>query len=136
MFGNKSKLNPSATDTLIGEGSIFEGNITSQASLRIEGKLIGDIECVGDVTVGERGTARSTVTARNVTVAGEVHGDITVTALLTVTSTGKLYGNVNCQSLVIAEGALFHGHSRMSATSESPSAAASNRQHKNTAVEQ
>lgn len=118
MFGNKSKLNPSATDTLIGEGSVFEGNITSQASLRIEGKLIGDIQCVGDVTVGERGIAHSGISARNVTVAGEVHGDIKATALLTVTSTGKLYGNVHCQSLVIAEGALFHGQSHMSASNE------------------
>jgi cytoskeletal protein CcmA (bactofilin family) len=109
----KSKINPNTTDTLIGEGSTFEGRIRSEASLRVEGNIVGDIECVGDVTVGEHGQAKSNVTARNVTIAGMVQGNVNTRGLLTITSTGQLLGNTLSHSLLIAEGGVFQGQSKM-----------------------
>ena len=114
MFGKKKvKINPNTTDTLIGEGTKFEGRIKSEASLRIEGQLTGDIECIGDVTIGEHGLVKSNISARNVTIAGTVYGNILTTGLLTVTSTGQLHGNTTSHSLIIAEGGLFQGQSKM-----------------------
>ncbi len=114
MFGKKkSKINPNTTDTLIGEGSTFEGRIRSEASLRIEGTIVGDIECVGDVTIGEHGHAKSNIIARNVTIAGMVHGNVSTKGLLTITATGQLFGNTLSHSLIIAEGGMFQGQSKM-----------------------
>ncbi|MCI3922610.1 polymer-forming cytoskeletal protein [Paenibacillus sp. TRM 82003] len=112
MFKAK-RIDVSATDTLIGEGSVFEGKIKSEASLRVEGQMIGDIECGGDVTIGEGGKAKSNITARNVVIAGTVHGNVTTRGTLTLTGTGKLFGNTSAPSLVISEGAVFQGMSRM-----------------------
>lgn len=109
----KSKINPNTTDTLIGEGSTFEGRIRSEASLRVEGIIIGDIECVGDVTVGEHGNARSNITARNVTIAGMVQGNVSTRGLLTITASGQLFGNTLSQTLLISEGGVFQGQSKM-----------------------
>lgn len=109
----KSKINPNTTDTLVGEGSTFEGRIRSEASLRIEGNITGDIECIGDVTVGEHGTAKSNINARNVTIAGTVYGNINTKGLLTITATGQLFGNTTAHSLIISEGGLFQGQSKM-----------------------
>lgn len=114
MLGKRKKrMNPNSTDTLIGEGSVFEGRIQSEASLRVEGLVTGDIDCKGDVTVGEGGHARSNISARHVTIAGTVTGNITTKGVLTITSTGKLHGNVTAHSLIIAEGGVFEGQSRM-----------------------
>src|SRR5690606_36796174 len=114
MLGKKKKrMNPNSTDTLIGEGSVFEGRIRSEASLRVEGQITGDIDCKGDVTVGEGGHARSNINARHVTIAGTVNGNITTKGVMTITATGKLYGNVTANSLIIAEGGVFEGQSRM-----------------------
>lgn len=116
MFAKKkTKVNLNTTDTIIGEGSIFEGRIKSEAGLRIEGQVIGDIECQGDVEIGEHGIAKSNISARNVTIAGTVQGNVITKATLTLTSTGKLYGNSNAESLMISQGALFHGSSKMDA---------------------
>lgn len=73
----------------------------------------GDIECVGDVTIGEHGMAKSNISARNVTIAGVVSGNITTKGILSITSTGQLFGNATSQSLVIAEGGIFQGQSKM-----------------------
>ncbi|WHX48189.1 polymer-forming cytoskeletal protein [Paenibacillus woosongensis] len=126
MFKSKAvpvKLDPDTTDTLVGEGSSFEGNIKSDASIRIEGKVTGDIECKGDVTIGEKGQVQSNISARNVIIAGTVTGDIQTKSKLSITSTGKLFGNIEVASLSIEEGSVFEGSSRMSSqTDTAPSA--------------
>ncbi|WP_202556416.1 bactofilin family protein [Paenibacillus silvestris] len=114
MFKSKKNLmNPNTTDTLIGEGTTFEGRIKSEASIRIEGGITGDIECAGDVIIGERGVVKSNVSARDVILAGNVHGNIITKGKLTITSTGSLYGNISAASFIIEEGGQFQGNSKM-----------------------
>ncbi len=114
MFnGKKKQMNPSITDTLVGEGTHFEGRIKSEASLRIEGMITGDIECTGDVTVGENGGVKSNISARNIIIAGSVHGNIMTKGILKITATGKLFGNTTAASLMIEEGGVFQGTSKM-----------------------
>jgi len=129
MFKSKAvpvKLDPDTTDTLVGEGSSFEGNIKSDASIRIEGKVTGDIECKGDVTIGEKGQVKSNISARNVIIAGTVTGDIQTMSKLSITSTGKLFGNIEVASLSIEEGSVFEGSSRMSTSITSSSSTSAN----------
>jgi cytoskeletal protein CcmA (bactofilin family) len=113
MFKGKHGLNPNMTDTLIGEGTIVEGSITSAASLRIEGHVTGDIHCTGDVTIGEKGLAASEITARNIINAGTIRGAVKTSGKLTITSTGKVHGNIHVAKLVIADGGAFEGTSKM-----------------------
>ncbi|MNO70912.1 Polymer-forming cytoskeletal [compost metagenome] len=122
MFKSKTAtLDPNTTDTLIGEGSVFEGSIKSAAGIRIEGQVIGNIECEGDVTIGEKGSARSNITARNIIIAGTVTGDVHAKSKLSITSKGKLYGNLTAVSLSIEEGSIFEGTSRMEKLSDTAS---------------
>ncbi|MNW45125.1 Polymer-forming cytoskeletal [compost metagenome] len=122
MFKRKAAaLDPNTTDTLIGEGSIFEGSIKSAAGIRIEGQVIGNIESEGDVTIGEKGTARSNIVARNIIIAGEVNGDVHAKSKLSITSKGKLYGNLTATSLLVEEGSIFEGTSRMVSVADTSS---------------
>ncbi|RUS48728.1 polymer-forming cytoskeletal protein [Cohnella sp. AR92] len=113
MMGKKSKPDPSKTDTLIGEGSVFEGKITSHASIRLEGEIIGDIECEGDVTIGEKGSAHSNITARNVFLAGTITGNVTAKGKLLIKESGVLHGDLQAQELAVEPGGVFRGTSRM-----------------------
>jgi cytoskeletal protein CcmA (bactofilin family) len=114
MFKNKkSKIDPNMTDTLIGEGSLFEGKMKSEAGIRIEGQIIGDIDCIGDVTIGENGVARSNIKARNVILAGQAFGNVTAKGKLTIKATGRLDGNLSALELSIESGGIFQGSSKM-----------------------
>ncbi|MCR8631391.1 MULTISPECIES: bactofilin family protein [Paenibacillus] len=114
MFkGKKHAVDLHTTDTLIGEGTVFEGKIKSEASIRIEGQINGDVECAGDVTVGELGVVKSNIIARDVILAGTVNGNVLCKGKLTIRSTGKLFGNTTAQSLIIDEGGMFQGMSKM-----------------------
>jgi cytoskeletal protein CcmA (bactofilin family) len=109
----KHLMNPNTTDTLIGEGTSFEGRIKSEASIRIEGGITGDIDCAGDVIIGEHGVVKSNIAARDVVLAGSVTGNITTKGKLTITSTGSLHGNISAASFIIEEGGVFQGSSKM-----------------------
>jgi cytoskeletal protein CcmA (bactofilin family) len=121
----QGKIDPATTDTLIGEGTSLEGDIKSQASIRLEGRIKGNIECEGDVIIGEKGEAISDISARNVTIAGSVFGNVTTTEKLTITSIGRLHGNACPKILVIEEGGVLMGTSQMN----SEVAAASEEKH-------
>lgn len=111
IFKENKRISP--TDTLIGQGTHVEGKLICEAGLRIEGEYRGDIECAGDVIIGESGIARSNITAKDLTVAGKLFGDITTKGRLTITATGQITGNINAHSLIIQDGGSFNGSSHM-----------------------
>lgn len=108
MMG-KSTVSARKLDTLIGRNTIFEGTLKSEASIRIEGQLIGDIECKGDVFIGEKGLVQSNITARNITVCGTIKGNVVTSNKLTIHWTGKLLGDHQSTSIHIEQGGLIVG---------------------------
>ncbi|KOR82499.1 bactofilin family protein [Paenibacillus solani] len=110
---NKHKRASQRTDTLIGPGSEMEGVLQCEDNLRIDGRFNGSIESQGCVTIGEEAIARSNISAREVIVAGKVYGDVTAESRLTITPTGQMYGDVYAASLIVMEGGLLNGASRM-----------------------
>ncbi|MNN03013.1 Polymer-forming cytoskeletal [compost metagenome] len=108
-----NKKNNQATDTLIGQGSVVEGKMDCESNLRIEGKFKGEIQCKGQVIIGETGEANSNIYGADIVVAGIVIGDITTKGRLTITSSGEVKGNVSVAKLIIAEGGLLSGTSTM-----------------------
>lgn len=112
MF-KKQKINPNMTDTLIGEGTSFEGSLKSKAGVRIEGQFQGEIDCEGDIMVGKSGIVTANIKARSVNVSGTLTGNVEVEGTLTIHSSGSLYGDIACGSIAIEEGGVFSGRSSM-----------------------
>ncbi|MBD2867954.1 bactofilin family protein [Paenibacillus arenilitoris] len=112
MFKENKRLS-ATTDTLIGQGTLGEGTLLCEANLRIEGEYRGDIDCKGDVIVGEIGVARSNITASEITIAGKVFGDIVTKGRLVITATGHLTGNITAATLIVQDGGKLDGHCRM-----------------------
>ncbi|AAM24097.1 cytoskeletal protein CcmA (bactofilin family) [Caldanaerobacter subterraneus subsp. tengcongensis MB4] len=116
MFQKKSQveINPEKIDTVIGKNTSFEGTIRSEGTLRIDGNFSGQIETKGNVIIGEGAKIQANISSDNVIVSGEVKGNILAKSQLQITSTGKVYGDIEVQNLVIEEGAVFEGKSKMS----------------------
>lgn len=111
IFKNKTDL--SRLDTLVGNGTIFEGTLTSKESICVEGFVKGKIVCEGSVIVGEKGKVDAEIIADVVLLGGEVNGNIVAKTKLEITTSGKLKGNIKTGSLIIAEGVLFEGKCQM-----------------------
>lgn len=120
MFGNtKGRIEPKddrandKVDTIIGAGTAFVGELQVKGTLRVDGRCEGKITSSGDVVVGETGSIVTTVQARNVQVSGTVKGNIRATGVLEITSSGKVYGDIEVGKLVISDGAVFQGQCKM-----------------------
>ncbi len=102
--------------TLISSGTVVEGKIKSEGSVRIDGKLVGDISVKSNAAVGASGVVEGTVLAKNISVAGKVQGNVTALEKLILETNAVMHGDVRAARLVVDEGAMFDGKCEMSAS--------------------
>lgn len=98
--------------TVIAQGITFTGVVRGEGNVQIEGRLEGEIDLQGGVTVANGGSVQGPITADAVRVAGEVEGSITAREHLCLERTGSIHGDVATASLMIENGRL-DGSSKM-----------------------
>ncbi|MGI6575112.1 MAG: bactofilin family protein [bacterium] len=115
MFKKKGRdeINFDQIDTLIGSGADFQGTLLAQGTLRVDGKVNGEIQIQGDIIIGEKGQVNANVKARNLMLAGVLKGNLQLSGVLEIYNTGKMYGDIVVANLIIAEGATFQGNCTM-----------------------
>jgi cytoskeletal protein CcmA (bactofilin family) len=97
----------------LGSDAEVTGKLSFARATRIEGKLKGEVRAADLLVVGPQAVVHATVRADRLVVLGEVRGEVLAAARVEVCAGGKLYGDVETQTLVIQEGATFEGRSRM-----------------------
>jgi cytoskeletal protein CcmA (bactofilin family) len=100
-------------ESVIGQSVKVEGDLNSEGDLQIEGSVVGRVNTLRNLFVGETARIQADVTAQNATIAGIVEGDIKVNDTIVILETGKVLGNVFCKRFGIKEGAYFAGQSNM-----------------------
>jgi len=118
----------SSGSTIIGSDTHLVGNLTLSDGLHLDGRIDGDIQSEGDVTIGQSGRLEGEINARRVLISGQVNGRIDAERLEIVAG-GVVEGNVVTVDLVIEPGGRFNGSSeirsdRPSASPATPAAAA------------
>ncbi len=108
--------------TLIGDGTVFDGDLASPETIRIDGVINGNCTCEKKLILSATGQVKGNITAQSVIISGKVDGDIVVSGKLELLSTGKIAGNITASSLVIDEGACFDGRCTMTAAIEAAAA--------------
>lgn len=119
MFGRGKPAVPAdKIENVIGASASFNGHLTADGGIRIDGTFQGVVETAGNVIVGQDGQVMADITARNVSVAGLVKGNITASGRLEILSTGRVLGDINVASLMIDQGGVFRGQSMMQVEGE------------------
>jgi len=98
---------------LVGAGTVVEGKLRTQGSIRIDGKLLGDVHAGVNIHIGTTGEVEGTVTGKNVTIGGKVTGIITAHEKLVLEAKAVIKGDIKASRLVIDEGASFDGQCAM-----------------------
>ena len=99
--------------SFVGPGTIVEGKIRTEGSIRIDGKLIGDLIAKANAAVGLSGVVEGNLSAQNVSLAGKVQGTVTAMEKLILEEKSVMKGDLRAARLVIDEGAMFDGHCAM-----------------------
>ena len=102
-----------AAETIVGTSVKLKGNLNSDGDITIDGNINGEIKTKGSVTIGPNANVIASIKAKRVIVAGTVQGNIEAKERLTLTETGRVYGDINANILSISAGAIFAGKSVM-----------------------
>lgn len=113
MFG-KRKQPP--IRTLIGEGTVIQGELRFIDGLRVDGEVQGDVIAAGGETsmlvISERARVAGKVRAGHVIINGEVCGPVQSDELLELQPKARIVGDVRYELLEMQQGATIDGELR------------------------
>lgn len=105
--------NPKDMNTFIAKGSEFAGKLTFEGTVRIDGKVDGEIFSKGTLIIGPGADIKAKVNVDTVIISGNLDGNITAKKKTELRAPAKLKGNIMTPSLVIEEGVIFEGNCKM-----------------------
>lgn len=98
---------------LLGSGTTVKGDIKLAGDFRIDGTLVGTIECKGKVVVGSSGVIEGEIICQNADFSGLVKAQVKVAELLTLKESARFTGDLVTNKLAIEPGAKFSGSCQM-----------------------
>ncbi len=99
--------------TRLGTDTVLRGTLRFRESVEISGRLEGKIIAEGYLLIRDGAEIRADIKARDIIVAGTVHGNIEATHRLEILETGRIFGNVRTARFRVADGVVFEGRCEM-----------------------
>ncbi len=103
--------------SLVGTGTVVEGKIKTEGSIRIDGKLVGELHAKANIAIGPGGVVEGNISAKNVSLAGKVVGTVAAAEKLVLEQKSIVKGDIRAARLVVDEGATFDGQCAMTPAS-------------------
>ena len=97
----------------IDKNTVLKGSIKAKTDIRIDGKLVGDVETVGRVIIGREASVIGKVLCANADVEGVFKGNLTVSGTLSLKTGSNVEGEVFIQKLIVDSGAIFNANCSM-----------------------
>lgn len=120
MFGKKRKhkatrleSNDASFGTVIGEGTLINGNLTASGGLRVDGQVMGDIDIRADdeavLAIGEEGKIQGNIRGNRIIIGGTVLGNIEARDWVELRAGSHVSGDIHYKTLSIEPGAKVAG---------------------------
>jgi cytoskeletal protein CcmA (bactofilin family) len=107
---------PAATtdlNALLGRGSEFEGKLTFEGTVRIDGKFTGSIVTKDVLVIGEGAVVTAEIDCGTVIVHGQIIGNVKARVAVELHSPARVKGNIEAPTLMIEKGVTFDGQTKM-----------------------
>ena len=95
--------------TLLAKDVEFKGIVNFDGTVRVDGRVEGEIHTTGTLIVGETAVIKGVVSAGVLMNSGKINGTITVAEKINMFKPGVLVGDIRTPLLAIEEGSHFHG---------------------------
>lgn len=117
MFNSKSKLlsgEPTkGSTTIIGAGTVINGDIESDGDIRIDGFLNGNLSAKAKVFIGPEGGVEGDIHAIQADILGKVTGQLRIKELLQLLGKCEVEGDLFAGKLQVEPTANFNGSCHM-----------------------
>lgn len=113
MFNRKKAAPQKRIDSLIGAGTVVEGDVTFAGGLRVDGTVRGHIATVdkqpATLVVSEQATIEGEIRVSHVVINGAVSGPVTANDYLELQAKARVNGDVTYRTLEMHVGAIVQG---------------------------
>ena len=111
MWGeeNKMKKEDKQIKAYMGEDTVFNGSLTFEGTVRIDGKFEGQVHTDDTLIVGETGHLMAEISAGTVICMGRVEGTIMASKKVEIHANSRVVGNVKSPALYIELGGILDG---------------------------
>ena len=113
MFGSKSSKPQNRIDSLIGEGTVVEGNVIFSGGLRVDGRVKGNVVAADDqastLVLSERARVEGEIRVSHAVVNGTVVGPVYAAQYVELQAKSNVTGDVHYKTLEIQLGAVVQG---------------------------
>ena len=99
--------------TLLGKGASFEGKLTFEGTVRVDGKFKGEVFSDDVLVVGEGAYVEAEIDIGEIIIQGTVVGNIKAKRSIEIHAPGRVKGDIHTPSLQIDKGVIFEGRSFM-----------------------
>lgn len=111
--------------TLLGRGATFEGKLTFEGTVRIDGRFKGEVFTDDTLVIGEGAIVEAQIDVGEVIIQGTVIGNVTAKRSIEIHAPGRVKGDLHTPTLQIDKGVIFEGRSFMEAATTNRPATAS-----------
>ena len=105
-------------DVIIGPNSIIKGDIESEGSIRIDGRIIGSIKSLGNIIISENAYVKGDIQSFNADIYGKCEGNVHVKGKINIHQNSSLMGDIIAKSFNTKEGSMFKGNCVVDPTEE------------------
>ena len=105
----KSTIIEDENFTFLGRGVDFKGVVHFDGTVRIDGRLEGEIHTKGTLIIGEHAAIRGIITAGTLINGGKIQANVTAIDRVQLLKSGILIGDVRSPAFSMEEGARFQG---------------------------
>ena len=98
----------------MGEDAVFNGSLTFEGTVRIDGRFEGQVITEDTLIVGEAGRLIADINAGTVVCKGKIEGTVTATDRIELHSTGQIVGAIKAKVLQVEVGGVLDGQCDMS----------------------
>jgi len=100
-------------NALLGKGSEFEGKLTFEGTVRIDGRFSGEIFSEETLVVGEGAKIKAEVSVGSLVLYGEIIGNVKALQHAELHAPARLIGNLTTPSLMVESGVILEGTCKM-----------------------
>ncbi|HJZ85079.1 MAG TPA: polymer-forming cytoskeletal protein [Polyangia bacterium] len=98
---------------VIGKNIQIRGKLSGSEDLVVEGRIEGNVALKNHLTIEQTGVVEADVEVRDLTVNGEMRGDIAADGTVSITNSAKVVGNIRAPRIILEDGARFKGSIEM-----------------------
>src|SRR6476661_10413774 len=99
--------------TLLGRGATFEGKLTFEGTVRVDGRFKGEVFSDDVLVIGDGAQVEATIDVGEVIIQGTVVGNVTAKRSIEIHAPGRVKGDLHTPALQIDKGVIFEGRSFM-----------------------